>query len=193
MAEIGQISRSVELFAVQNGKYPVPVASESVPLVAFTGGASGGSLVTQGAATSVNVRDLGGGFGKKKSTGPFVYSILGDGISYQIAAELEGSVSAEFPSVPQAHAASAVAYVEGSYRPDPSLPSLIVSSGSTNAAGLFSPDACFVTNGGMNLFSTNSGCVPKKSLVMKALDPGLAGYWDMETSCVSGSCGAGND
>lgn len=37
ITEIGQISRSVELSAVQNGKYPMPVASETSPLVSFTG------------------------------------------------------------------------------------------------------------------------------------------------------------
>lgn len=41
MTEVGQISRSVELSAVQNGKYPMPAASESVPLRTFTGGVSG--------------------------------------------------------------------------------------------------------------------------------------------------------
>lgn len=37
ITEIGQISRSVELSAVQNGKYPMPVASEALSLVSFTG------------------------------------------------------------------------------------------------------------------------------------------------------------
>ena len=50
-----------------------------------------------------------------------------------------------------------------------------------------------MTDGGPNLYSANSGCVPKKSLALKSLDPGLVGYWDMETLCVSGSCGPGND
>ncbi|MFZ3232295.1 MAG: prepilin-type N-terminal cleavage/methylation domain-containing protein [Patescibacteria group bacterium] len=45
--EIGQISRSVELSAVQNGKYPMPVAAEGAALVSFTGGVSGNALVTQ--------------------------------------------------------------------------------------------------------------------------------------------------
>lgn len=47
ITEVGQISRSVELSAVQNGKYPMPVAAEGVALVSFTGGASGNALVTQ--------------------------------------------------------------------------------------------------------------------------------------------------
>ena len=45
--EIGQISRAVELSAIQNSKYPMPVAGEGVPLVSFTGGISGNALVTQ--------------------------------------------------------------------------------------------------------------------------------------------------
>lgn len=143
------------------------------------------------------MRDLGGSFGKRKQTGPFVYSVLGDGTAYQVAAEFENGVSASpegFPDgTPEAYALAKTAYVEGTYRADPSLPSLVVSSGSVTGTGLFSPDACFVTHGGANLPSSSAGCVPKKSLALKSLDSALVGYWDMETLCVSGSCGAGND
>lgn len=45
--EVGQVSRAVELSAVQNGKYPMPVAAEGAALVSFTGGASGNAVVTQ--------------------------------------------------------------------------------------------------------------------------------------------------
>ena len=80
------------------------------------------------------MRDLGGSFGKRKPTGPFVYSVLGDGAAYQVAAEFENSASRVPPGVPggvpEAYAAPKAAYVDGSYLADPSLPSLVVSSGS---------------------------------------------------------------
>ena len=80
------------------------------------------------------MRDLGGSFGKGKQTGPFVYSVLGDGAAYQVAAEFENGAARAAPgipgSAPEAYAASKTAYVEGNYLADPSLPSLIVSSGS---------------------------------------------------------------
>lgn len=111
-----------------------------------------------------------------------------------MAAEFENGVSGIFPNgIPETYAASKTAYVEGTYKADPSLPSLVTSSGSITGTGLFSPDACFVTHGGANLPSTSAGCVPKKSFALKSIDSGLAGYWDMETLCVSGFCGAGND
>lgn len=110
-----------------------------------------------------------------------------------VARGTEGFPGGASGSVPEAYALSKTAYVEGTYRPDPSLPSLVVSSGSVSGTGLFSPDACFVTHGGTNLFSTSAGCAAKKSLALKALDPALVGYWDMETACSGGSCGPGND
>lgn len=111
-----------------------------------------------------------------------------------MAAEFENGVSGIFPNgIPETYAASKTAYVEGTYKADPSLPSLVTSSGSITGTGLFSPDACFVIHGGANLPSTSAGCVPKKSFALKSIDSGLAGYWDMETLCVSGFCGAGND
>ena len=77
------------------------------------------------------MRNLSGSFGKQKQTGPFVYSVLGDGAAYQIAAEFENGVSQASPAgVPEAYAVSKTAYVDGTYKADPSLPSLIVSSGS---------------------------------------------------------------
>lgn len=111
-----------------------------------------------------------------------------------MAAEFENGVARTVPGGAEtAFAAAKTAYVEGTYKADPSLPSLVTSSGSVTGTGLFSPDACFVTHGGSNLPSSSAGCVPKKSLAFKSVDPGLVGYWDMETVCAAGSCGAGND
>lgn len=47
LSEIGMVSKAVELSNVRNGKYPMPVASESIALTAFTGGVSGNAIVTQ--------------------------------------------------------------------------------------------------------------------------------------------------
>ena len=47
LSEVGMVSRAVELSAVRDGKYPMPVAAEGVALRAFTGGASGNAVVTQ--------------------------------------------------------------------------------------------------------------------------------------------------
>lgn len=74
--------------------------------------------------------------------------------------------------------------LSGSYKFDPSLPSLFFLTGAQNTAsgGIFSPDVCFVLNNvSTNTFGSTSGCKTKKDMNLKDMDSSLVGYWDMET------------
>jgi hypothetical protein len=135
-----------------------------------------------------------------------VYSVLGNGQYYQIGAEAENTLSRRVsPLVEEVYAdGPKTALVKGNYTSDPSLPSLIVIPSSvpgSGSGGIFSPNVAFVTNGSTtNLVSVSTGYTLKKDISLKTLDSSLVGYWDMETTTLSGGVtllkdlsGNGND
>ncbi|MDD2565909.1 MAG: prepilin-type N-terminal cleavage/methylation domain-containing protein [Candidatus Gracilibacteria bacterium] len=116
----------------------------------------------------------------------FFDSILNDAF-FQTVNAVDSSTSSSFKTTK----------VEGNYKIDPSLPSLIVVPSSVNSnSGIFDPNVCFVMDSGVNTTSSglivntvdsSSGtCAKKKDMSLKDYDNSLVGYWDMETTFNSG-------
>ncbi|OIO76410.1 hypothetical protein AUJ87_03040 [Candidatus Gracilibacteria bacterium CG1_02_38_174] len=164
-SDISNMIKGLELFQVKTGKYPAPIGT----VLSYTGGVSGGNIVSQGTLNGSLI-----GFSMANPIDPmtkvpYIYSTLRDGLYYQIGAEAENPLARRILGVEPTYAdGPKTAMVKGNYTPDPSLPSLIVMSGSVpmtaESGGIFSPDVCFITNGSSdNLVSVGStGCAMKK-------------------------------
>lgn len=132
---------------------------------------------------------MSGDFTDPVTKAPYNYSVFGNGLYYQIGIDFENPLSYHtgIPGIETVFADSGVKYskLSGSYKFDPSLPSLFFLTGAQNTAsgGIFSPDVCFVMNNvSTNTFSSSSsGCLAKKNMNLKDMDISLVGYWDMET------------
>ncbi|PIQ11091.1 hypothetical protein COW06_02965 [Candidatus Gracilibacteria bacterium CG12_big_fil_rev_8_21_14_0_65_38_15] len=190
VSDMSNITQAIELAVITQGSAPVP--SGAVP---YTGG-----LVTiqMGKADNSSIPKMSGDFSDPLTHEAYNYSIFGNGNYYQIGIDFENPLSFEvsipFIGIERVYAAdTSLKYskLSGNYTFDPSLPSLFFLTGGYNTAsgGIFSPDICFIMeNSSTNTFSSNSEtCVPKKDVILKNLDSGLVGYWDMESYYQSGS------
>ncbi len=204
-SDLANLTKGLEVFQIKTGSYPAPVNP-----VVYTGGVSGGSIILQGTLNGTLI-----GFSVANPSDPltktsYVYSILWNGSYYQIGAELENPLSYSDSNInwntTRLHGLSALQtlwtpvyadgiktpLLKGNYTPDPSLPSLVIVPGSVPTTvwswGIFSPEVCFVTGeSSSNILSSGTGtCTKKKAMSLKDLDSGLVGYWDMETTFLSG-------
>ncbi len=87
-SDLANLTKGLEVFQIKTGSYPIPVNS-----VVYTGGVSGGSIISQGTLNGTLV-----GFSVSNPSDPitktsYVYSVLGNGSYYQIGAELENPLS----------------------------------------------------------------------------------------------------
>lgn len=124
LADVGNISKSLDLAVVTAGSYPVP---DNAFAVTYSGAAVWnqgiiGTTVLQSFRSSI----AGGGLNKKPvdplDGSDYVYSSLLEGKAYQIMADYEGDLATsamQMPSMSEtAHAAPgapAIAYIRGNY------------------------------------------------------------------------------
>lgn len=183
---MSNITQSIELLVVTQGNAPIPTNP-----INYTGGSV---TIQAGTITNATLPKMSGDFTDPVTKAPYNYSVFGNGSYYQIGIDFENPLSYHtgIPGIETVYADNGVKYskLSGSYKFDPSLPSLFFLTGAQNTAsgGIFSPDVCFVMNNvSTNTFSsTASGCLAKKNMSLNTLDSSLVGYWDMETLTSSG-------
>ncbi len=166
VATLKNIETWLELFATKTWNFPSP----ETPVI-FTWWTNGNLEIQQWVIDEslAKIIQMNSVPLDPKNQSKYIYSTYGSGKYYQIWIESENQVASFFP---QTYADSASMLVKWNYKLHPSL---IIWSGSE----LFSPDTCFVMNGGKN---TLKNCVEKKSeMVLKNYDNTLLGYFDMET------------
>ncbi|MDD2565907.1 MAG: prepilin-type N-terminal cleavage/methylation domain-containing protein [Candidatus Gracilibacteria bacterium] len=229
LTDVANSKKALELYITKASKYPIP---DEVEL--YVGNT--GSVISQGVLGDNVARNIG--LSKvvidPLTQGKYTYSTFGNGLYYQIASSLENNdglvgfndldrmygngLFVDDLFVQRANAVDSststsfkTTRVEGNYKMDPSLPSLIVVPSSVNTnSGIFDPSVCFVVDGGVNtsnsglvvntVTSSSGSCAKKKDMNLKDFDSSLVGYWDMETTFNSGgkiwikdNSGYGND
>jgi len=177
---MSNITQSIELSAVTQGSAPIPTNP-----VSYTGGSV---TIQAGIINNSTIPRMSGDFSDPITKAPYNYSVFGNGLYCQIGIDFENPLSYHtgIPGIETAYADSGVKYskLSGSYKFDPSLPSLFFLTGAQNTAsgGIFSPDVCFVLNNvSTNSFGSTSSCKAKKDMSLKDMDSSLVGYWDIET------------
>lgn len=167
LSSLTNIEKWIDVYGIEVWRFPIPENSTS-----FTGWTN--SEIKQGILTKNVLPNLWSTPVDPVSGKNYTYSVFWNGKYYQIATGLENELSHSLGARAYANTFKTTKLV-GNYRYDPSLPSLIIWSG-TN---IFSPDTCFITNGWTD---TLENCITKKSdFAWKNTDTSLVGYWDMET------------
>jgi prepilin-type N-terminal cleavage/methylation domain-containing protein len=181
VSDVRNIVQAVDTIITERWSAPIPTNS-----VTYTGW-----LITiqSGIVTGAAIPRLSAWIKDPSTQKPYSYSILWNGIYYQVWVNLENTTLllswAQGSEAPITDPIAPVSKIVWSYAFNPALPSLFPIAGTivTASGGLFSPDACFtLSNIATNtLNSTSSECIKRKDLVMQNIDRGLLAYWDMET------------
>lgn len=169
ISTLKNIETGFELFSIKTWSFPIPES----PTI-FTGWVNGNIQLQQWfiGENIAKIIQMNSVPLDPKNQSQYIYSTYGSGKYYQIWIESENQVASVLP---QTYADSTSMLVKWNYTFTPSLPSLIIWSGSE----LFSPDTCFLMNGWKN---TLKNCKEKKSeMILKNYDSSLLGYFDMET------------
>ncbi|OIP54726.1 hypothetical protein AUK10_00380, partial [Candidatus Gracilibacteria bacterium CG2_30_37_12] len=172
VSDMSNITQSIELSAVTQGSAPIPTNP-----VSYTGGSV---TIQAGIINNSTIPRMSGDFSDPITKAPYNYSVFGNGLYCQIGIDFENPLSYHtgIPGIETAYADSGVKYskLSGSYKFDPSLPSLFFLTGAQNTAsgGIFSPDVCFVLNNvSTNSFGSTSSCKAKKDMSLKDMDSSL--------------------